>query len=408
MGLFDSSSSGAQVSPSGQTQQTVLPDWYSNYAKDILDQQARTAATPYTPYQGPRVADLSDASKQAASLTEAAAVPQGLDTVKSTITGALQRSGMSAASPYFQQAGGASGVAAATPGLQQGAALLADSANPTGINMAQPYLDAAGHTSVDNVGSYMDPYIGSVVDRIGVLGNRNLQENILPGISDQFVGAGGYGGSRQAEFIGRGIRDAQEGISAAQGQALSTGYQGALSASQADLARQGALASTAGNLGVQQQGALATAGKGVADIGSTLGNLTAQQQQILQSLGVNTGNLTNTDTNNQLQGATQLAGLSKQDQEMRLAGAGALNGIGQQQQQNTQANYDAAYADFLRQQGYPQAQIDAMTKTTTALAPAVPSGTTTVGYGPAGAGSTAAPSTLQQIATVLGAIGSFG
>ena len=38
------------------TTQTVLPDWYTNYAMGILSNQQATSAVPYAPYQAPRIA----------------------------------------------------------------------------------------------------------------------------------------------------------------------------------------------------------------------------------------------------------------------------------------------------------------------------------------------------------------
>ena len=113
-----------------------------------------------------------------------------------------------------------SGVDAANPSLQQGAGYLASSTSPTGIDMASPFLTKAGQTSVTGIQDYMNPYTDLVVNRIAELGNRNFNEKLIPQISDQFVGAGGYGGSRQAEAIGRAARDTQEGISAEQARAL--------------------------------------------------------------------------------------------------------------------------------------------------------------------------------------------
>ncbi len=91
-------------------------------------------------------------------------------------------------------------------------------------------------------------------------------------------------------------------------------------------------------------------------------------------------------------------------QQLGLTGAGALQQVGAQQQELGQKNLDVAYADFLRQQGYDQTQIDAMTKTLAGVAPAVPKGVLSEGYGAAPSGSTQSPSTLQTIANVVGSV----
>ena len=55
------------------TSQTVLPDWYTNYAMQLLSNQQAQMATPYQAYQGPRVAEFSPAQQQAFAATGQAA-----------------------------------------------------------------------------------------------------------------------------------------------------------------------------------------------------------------------------------------------------------------------------------------------------------------------------------------------
>lgn len=439
---FLSGDTNTPMAPNASTTETVLPDWYTNYAMGVLSNQQALSATPYATYQGPRVAGMTPLQEQAAQQTGQAATSYqpGLDAATAATQGALGRSsygaaqpylgaagalsGTAAANPYFAAATGTSGMSAASPFLGQAAAGYGASANPLGMNAASPYLNAAGQSSVSNIQQYMNPYMDAVVDRIGVLGNRNLQENLLPQISDQFVGAGGYGGTRQAESIGKAVRETQQGISAAQAQALADGYGTAVTTASGDLNRQGALAQTAGNLGVQQQQALANAAQGIGALGTTAGNLTNENNQLNASIGQNAGalaldeqrNLTNlgqtsasiygADTANQLAGGAQMGALAQTQQQLGLNGAGALNDMGQQQQALDQKNMDVAYADFLRQQGYPQEQIDAMAKTLTGVAPAVPKGTLQQGYGAVGSPTTGT-SGAQNIASILAGLGSI-
>ena len=370
--MADLLSSDVPIGPSASTTQTLLPDWYTNYAMQVLSNQQAASAQPYAAYQAPRVAGFTPDQQAGFDQTRVAATSwrPGLNIANQAAKGTLDMSAFGAAQPS----------------LQTGAGYLQQSTTPTGINMAQPYLSQAGQTSVADIGSYMDPYQDAVVNRIGALGLRNLQENLLPAIGDQFVGAGGYGGSRQAEAIGRAVRDTQEGISAQQAQALSSGYQGALQASQTDLARQAQLAGTAGNLGVAQQGALQAAGTGMAGIGGQLGALTTA------------------DIQSKLDASRQIASIADQRQRQLLTGAGALQGVGQQQQALQQQNLDVAYQDFLRQQGYDQTQIDAMAKTIGAVQPAVPKSVLETGYAPATAQQEdSSPSWAQTAANLAGA-----
>ena len=406
MGFLDFLTEGKPVEavPVSSTQQTILPDWYTNYAMDILSNQQALAARPYQEYVDasgkaiPRVADFAPDQQAGFEATRQGAFtfrPE-LGTASTKTQDVFGRSALGAAQPYFGQAAGMSGLAAATPGLQQGAGYVAGSTDALGLQMAQPYLAQAGQTAAQTVGQYMNPYQEQVVNRIGQLGTRALQEQVLPGIESEMIRAGQFGGTRQAEITGRAIRDAIEGISAQQSAALQQGYGQAQQTAQADLARQAQLASTAGGLGGAQQQALLGAGSRMADIGQTYGALTQAQQQMLTDIGKSTGALYGQDTSNQLAAAQQLAGLAQQRQQQELAGAGALQQIGSQQQALAQKNLDIAREDFLARQAYPQEQIKAMTGALQGVQPAVPQAATKVGTEVPGAFSPSLLSTVGQ------------
>lgn len=389
MGFLDFLTEGKPVEavPVSSTQQTILPDWYTNYAMDILANQKAVAARPFQEYVDtsgkaiPRVADFAPDQQAGFQATREGAFnfrPE-LGQASSVTQGTLGRSSLGAAQPYFGQAAGMSGITAATPGLQQGAGYISGSTNALGLQMAQPYLGAAGQSAAQTVGQYMNPYTEQVVNRIGQLGTRTLQEQVLPGIEGEMIRAGQFGGTRQAELTGRAIRDAIEGISAQQSAALQQGYGQAQQAAQTDLARQAQLASTAGGLGGAQQQALLGAGSQMADIGQTYGALTQAQQQMLTDLGKSSGALYGQDTSNQLAAAQQMAGIAQQRQQQELAGAGALQQIGSQQQALAQKNLDISREDFLARQAYPQEQIKAMTGALQGVQPAVPQAATKVG-----------------------------
>ena len=304
--LNDGKSSVSTV-PTSSTTETVLPDWYTNYAMDILANQQAVANNPYVTYQGPRVAALTDQQKQA-----------------------------------FAQAGNVAGT--------QGA------------------LTQAGQSTAGQVGSYMNPYTDAVVNRIGDLGARQLREKFLPEISDRFVGAGQFGGSRQAEMIGRALRDTSESTLAQQTQALQQGYTQASDIAQGDLNRQAQLAGTAGNIGQNQQQALLSAGTNLANLGSTYGNLAEQQQR------------------------------------MGLTGISALQNAGQLQQDQNQKNLDVAYQDFLKQQANPQTQLNALTGTLQGVQGAIPQGKMTSGIEAVNGstGPSSASTLASAVATALG------
>lgn len=294
MALTDLLTSGQQpiTTPSASMTQRTLPDWYTNYAMELLANQQAVGNAPYPTYQGPRIAQMSEMQQQ------------GLGQV-SQAAGAYQ--------PILDKAVGAASGAV-------GSSVWGTS---------RPYIEQSAQTAPTVVGQYMNPYTEDVVKRIGEMGARTLNEQILPNIRDKFIAGGTYGGSRNAEAFGRGVRDAMEGISAEQSKALQTGYGQSMEAAQTDLSRLGTLGTYAG----QQVGADIEGARGLAGT---------------------------------------LASLAQQQQNLGLTGAGALAAAGQTQQTQEQRNLDLAYEDFLKQQGYPQAQISSGIETLKGVAQAVP------------------------------------
>lgn len=313
------------------TKQTILPDWYTNYAMDILSGQQAIANRPYTTAPMPRVAGFTPAQQEAFAQTGQAAT---------------------AYQPLLGQATTAAQQAAGAPGA---------------LNVAQPFLGAAGQSSVSNIGTYMNPYNEAVVSRIADLGTRNLNENIMPGIEGRYIQAGqlGYGGREGAGTpsgmltdTARAIRDTSADILGKQTEALQSGYTQAANLAGTDLSRMGTLASTAGNLANVQQG-------------------------------------------QQLAASGALSGLGAQAQSLGLTGAGALGGVGAQQQAQGQKSLDVAYEDFLRQQGYPQEQVNNMLNAFKGVATGIPSATTEQGLSPSSVKQEYPASTASQIGSAL-------
>jgi hypothetical protein len=296
------------------TKQQVLPEWYTNYAMDILAGQQAIAGRPYQTAPMPRVAGFTPLQEKSFGLTETAA-------------GAYQ--------PLLGEATTAAQAAANAPGA---------------LDVAQPYLTQAGQTSVANIGSYMNPYNEAVTNRIAELGTRNLTENIMPEIEGRYIQAGqlGYGGrdgagtpSGMMTDTSRAVRDVSADILAQQAKALQSGYSEAAGLAGTDLSRFGTLANTIGGL--------------------------AQTQQAQQ-----------------LAASGALSNLGARAQELGLTGANAIGNVGALQQQQGQKNLDVAYADWLRQQGYEQEQINNLLKTFQGVASGVPSASQEYGLSPSG------------------------
>ena len=394
------------------TSQTILPDWYTNYAMQVLANQQAAAATPYSTFQGPRVAEFSPTQQQGFQMAgqAATAYQPALGQATQATQNLMGQSALGAAQPYFSSAGSLSGVSAAMPGFEQAQGTIAQGTAAGGLSAASPYLQQAAGRSTD-VSAYMDPYISQVVNRAGELGARTLREQLLPEIEGRYVGAGQLGFGPRGGGAGtpsgmmtdtaRALRDVDENVRAQQSQLLSQGYTQAQAAAQADASRQAQLAATAGQLGTAQQQAMLEAAGQQAAMGAQLGQLTGQQQQNLTALGAQTGALSGADIERQLGAATQLAGLGSQAQQLGLTGAGALQQVGATQQGQAQKNLDVAYADFLRQQGYPQEQINNMVATLGGIKGAVPTATATEGIVPLGYKPDYAPSTAETIGGAL-------
>lgn len=328
-----------------KTSETVLPDWYTNYAMQLLSNQQALSAQPLPTYGGPRVAEFSPTTRAGFDMTgqAATAYQPALDAATAATQGAINA--------------------------------------PGGLAVAQPFLSQAGQSSVANIGTYMNPFTDKVVNRIADLGTRNLTENIMPEIEGRYIQAGqlGFGGrggtgtpSGMLTDTSRAIRDTSADILGKQTEALRAGYSEAAGLAGTDLARQAGLASTAGTLGGQ-------------------------------------------DLSRRITGAGQLGELGAQAQNLGLTGAGALQQVGATQQGQAQKNLDTAYGDFLRQQGYPQEQINAMLQTMGGVKSAVPTavrdeGIVPLGYQPELKPSTAETvgGTLATLAGILSKAGAFG
>jgi len=240
---------GSPLPNTTSTTGTAMPDWYNSYMQNLSSWGQGMAQQPYQSYTGPRIADVSPQQTEAYNQVE-------------------------------QQT--------TNPGYQP----MLDQAQQTMTNSLQPYSET-------EMNKYLSPYISGVTDRIATLGNRNLNENILPGINSTFTGAGQFGSTRQGDFTNRAIRDTTTGIADAQATALQNAYD--------------------------------AANKNYA------GWNTAGQQN-----------------------ATAAGNLAGQEQSVGLKGAGALEAVGQTLQGQDQQNLNLAYQDFQNQRDYPWQQLSKM------------------------------------------------
>lgn len=400
----------AKTNPNTTTtvrQEQVLPAWYQQYLQSLLGRTDAVTNEPYQQYEGPRVAGFTP--DQLAAFQGVRDLPgtyqpmmdeagnlfqQGAGAVNTDFAGAIQP-GMG----MLQEAGSRDTAAISDPYVQQGRSLaqqasegnalsgaqpyLQASTNPMGLSAAAPYLQAASGTMPGNIGAYMSPYNELVTNRIAELGQRNLTENLLPSLSDDFIRSGQYGSTRQRDLVGRALRDTNESVLGQQAQVLESGYNQAGQMYQSDAARLAGLGATAGGLGTAQQQALLAAGQGIGNLtasdlqrllesGQTIGNLGLSQAGVagndasrLLAAGQSAGQLglsaaqaqaaqDEANRNRMLAAGTSMQGLGTTTADLGYRNAAALEGVGAAQQGLTQQNYDVAYGDFLRQQQYPQ------------------------------------------------------
>lgn len=299
-----------------------LPDWYQSYTKGLIGKANAIAAEGYQRYPGgARIAGFTPLQQQAFGMAEEAST---------------------AYKPYLNQAG----------------AFTQNAATRSSLDAASPYFEQAAMRVPQGISSYMNPYTNEVVDRIGALSQRQLKENLLPAVQNQFIAGGTFGGSRSGEAIGRAVRDLGESTMAQQSQALQQGYGQAAQQMQADQAR-------------------------------------------LAQLGQISGALTQADLARQLQAGEQMGRLGAMEQSLGLSGAAALESAGLTQQQQRQKNLDLAYQDFLEQRDYDREQIAFLNNVIRGIQ--LPTRQYQERYGPA---EVYQPSPLSQIAqgaaTVLG------
>lgn len=165
------------------TTQTILPEWYTQYAQNVLKKAYESTSEPYQRYV------TKDATGKEIPIARIAGFQPEQEQAFSAF-----KSSMGAYQPY---------IGASTEALGRGTTSF------TTPGVAQ---------------QYMNPYIQNVVSGIGAMAGRNLYENILPAVNRTFIGGGTFGGSRSAEFTQRAIRDAQAAALEKQVSALTEGY----------------------------------------------------------------------------------------------------------------------------------------------------------------------------------------
>lgn len=327
MGILETLFQGTPRAPLPTTNNssTSMPAWYEDFIRGIAANSVGNAAGGYTPYAGPRLAPFNPDQTDAFQLAR-----DNAGDWRAPHAGALTAAG--------------SAVDTATTG--------ANTANNYGIE-ANTAVGGPTQTWDTAYSRYMSPYTSNVVNEISRLGNKNITENLVPGINSGFIGGGGFGSTRNAELMGRGLREAQTNISGLQSTALQNGWTSGMSAFASDADR------------LQRQGALQ------AETALGAGNLALSGA----NLGVNAAG----------QQATQLGALATSGQQMGTNDVASLGAIGGAQQDLQQRGLDVGYNEFLQQRDWDRGTLSwlggvlngAQMPTTTTS-----NGTTSGGYNP--------------------------
>ena len=228
----------------------------------------------------------------------------------------------------------------------------AKAANLSTMGAAQPYFSQAAQATPDNIGQYLNPYQENVTDRMGDIAQRQVEEKLLPGLSDTFTRSGQYGSSRHQELANRGVRDIASELQSNIGAQLAKGYDTAAGQKAADLTR-------------------------LASIGQAAGTLTGTEEQQKGAL------------------ASIQAGLGQKEQALGLQGAAATEAVGGEQQAMQQKMDDLRYADFQKQTNFPKENISWLSSVIRGL----PSGGGTSSGTTTGSGQTYSASPLAQLAS---------
>lgn len=249
----------ANLLQSSETSTTTTPDWYNNTMTTLATQGANAAGvgTGAAPLAAAKFIDYNDLQNKAYDTAEAAT--KGY---QDTLTNA-------------------------------GTALTNAASAKSPLDAAKTYYTSAGTSPAELAKGYMNPYIDTVINGLGNIGQRNIQMNLAPQLTAGAVGSGQFGSQRGAGALAQGIANANADILGQQSSALGKGWTDALAAA-------------------GQQNALN------AKMGTDSGNLASANTQNLTNLGLAGGTLAGTN------------------QKLALDRLNALSTIGTAKQTNSQ------------------------------------------------------------------------
>jgi hypothetical protein len=285
---------------------TEVPAYLSDYVQNLLGGAYAAASNEYQPYAPPVPDEIKAQGQDAidafnASLTEEDYAPyQRIADFDPAQVKSFEDT-MTAANAY-------------KPGMENAKAAAEKSGALSTIGTAKPYLDKASATAPSTISDYMNPYQQNVIDKLGSEAQRQVNEKLMPGLSDTFTRAGQYGSTRHQELANRGVRDISDTLQQNIGTALAKGYDTSMTAAQKDLDRQATLAQVSGTL-------------------------------------------TGTEEANKNALATTMGNLAAKDQSLGITGAAAEEAVGAERRGLEQQRMDMAYNDFVNQRDDPMKKL---------------------------------------------------
>ena len=359
---------GGSAPASQNITQTNLPEYAEPYFKRLLDRTESLSLGDYQPFQGQRQAALPGDISGAYDITRQVAGQgiAGLPQAMGVVSGNVQ-----AGRDIAQRAG--------QPFQFGGTQFTQQSVDPfAGFQAAdaqQFQFDPTQRFTGANVQQYMSPYMQAVVDEQSRRAIQQFQEQ-RGGRAAQAVGAGAFGGSRQAVQESLAERDLMDRLSGIQ----ATGSQQAFEQAaqmfgqdrSAEFARQsaqaGELARTQG-IGAQEAARVQAAraselaraqGIDVAEAGRVQAAQAAEQARIQAAQAAEN----RASQQSQLQAlgfsaeqAQQMVGFGEAGRAADIQSAQLLENIGRSQLGREQEALDIAYQDFVRQQAFPEQQL---------------------------------------------------
>lgn len=349
---------GGSSAPTQQNiTQTNIPAYARPYFERMMDRGEALSLADYTPYEGQRLADQSGDTSAAFDMTRniagqgIAGMPEAMN-----IFGSNAQAGQNIANAANPFQFSASGFSAADS--------TAGQFDPT-----RTFDSAAAQ-------QYMSPYIQNVLQ--DQMANQRRQFDISQGDRDaQAVRIGAFGGSRQAVQQSLAEDDLQRNMGQTFNQGLQSAYTDAQGMFQADRGAQFsreqaqiAENARAQGLGAQELGRVQAgdAGEQARVQGSQADENARATQERLQAMGFSA------------EQAQQMLGAGELDRATGIQNAQLLEALGMSQEARQQAGLDIAYQDFVRQQAYPEQQLQMMSSILRGVP--IENSTTTTAYAP--------------------------